>query len=208
MFNHLSDARKAALDLLAAVLGEEPPKPRGNFPAPDGSAPMSSRRPGLRRVSMRRRPTDPAALRPTTRKQLDLQEDRSASASAGTVAASRRAGCGWTARRKTKARACAPATAPPASDVAGSYRCAELDTEPPGPIPAATLWRLLGFLGQGGWKLLDPIGPDVWALPCPARSITRPPGGLDAGLPARQAGRSRASKSLLAGAPPSLTRVE
>lgn len=34
---------------------------------------------------------------------------------------------------------------------------------------------LSGFLGQGRMEMLDPVGPDAWALPCPcALDHTRP----------------------------------
>jgi D-aminopeptidase len=33
-----------------------------------------------------------------------------------------------------------------------------------------------GFLGRGRMELLDPIGPDLWALPCPRALDHTPPG--------------------------------
>ena len=33
-----------------------------------------------------------------------------------------------------------------------------------------------GFLGQGRMELLDPVGADVWALPCPRALDQTPPG--------------------------------
>ena len=33
-----------------------------------------------------------------------------------------------------------------------------------------------GFLGQGRMEMLDPVGPDVWALPCPRALDHTPPG--------------------------------
>jgi D-aminopeptidase len=33
-----------------------------------------------------------------------------------------------------------------------------------------------GFLGQGRMEMLDPVGPDVWALPCHRALDHTPPG--------------------------------
>jgi D-aminopeptidase len=33
-----------------------------------------------------------------------------------------------------------------------------------------------GFLGAGRMEVLDPIGPDTWALPCPRALDHTPPG--------------------------------
>jgi D-aminopeptidase len=74
-----------------------------------------------------------------------------------------------------------PCDGAPARDIAGRYRCAELDAE----LLVADAGGVLhggfsGFLGQGRMELLDPIGADargdLWALPCPRALDHTPPG--------------------------------
>ena len=65
----------------------------------------------------------------------------------------------------------------PAGDIAGRYHCAELDawltvTDGGGVVYGG----FSGFLGQGRMELLEPIGPDLWALPCPRALDHTPPG--------------------------------
>ena len=56
----------------------------------------------------------------------------------------------------------------PAKDVAGRYHCAELDAEITVVDTGGTLYGgFSGFLGQGRMELLEPVGPDVWMIPCP-----------------------------------------
>jgi D-aminopeptidase len=62
-------------------------------------------------------------------------------------------------------------------DVAGRYRCAELDAELTVIDAGGALYGAFsGFLGQARMELLDQIGPDVWALPCPRALDHTPPG--------------------------------
>jgi D-aminopeptidase len=62
-------------------------------------------------------------------------------------------------------------------DIAGRYRCGELDAE----LHIADAGGVLhgafsGFLGQGRMEALELIGPDLWALPCPRALDHTPPG--------------------------------
>ena len=62
-------------------------------------------------------------------------------------------------------------------DARGRYRCAELDAEVTVVDAGGALYGAFsGFLGQGRMELLDPIGTDVWALPCPRALDHTPPG--------------------------------
>ena len=66
---------------------------------------------------------------------------------------------------------------PPAADVAGRYRCAELGAEVTVADTAGVLYgSFSGFLGQGRMEMLEPAGSDVWALPCPRALDHTPPG--------------------------------
>jgi D-aminopeptidase len=61
--------------------------------------------------------------------------------------------------------------------VAGRYRCAELDAELQVVDAGGALYGgFSGFLGQGRMELLEPIAPDLWALPCPRALDHTPPG--------------------------------
>ena len=103
LFNHLSDAHEAAMDLLAAVLGEDrPPRRRRPDAARTGSAPISSRRPACRCASRPPRrascacataiPRTAGRAAPTARRG-----SRQRAASAGAMA-----GFGWSGRARTR----------------------------------------------------------------------------------------------------------
>lgn len=65
----------------------------------------------------------------------------------------------------------------PGIDVAGRYHCAELEAEVTVTDAGGVLYGgFSGFLGQGRMELLEPIAPDLWALPCPRALDHTPPG--------------------------------
>ena len=54
-----------------------------------------------------------------------------------------------------------------ARDVSGRYRCEELAAELTVADAGGVIYGAFsGELGSGRMELLDPIGADVWALPC------------------------------------------
>jgi D-aminopeptidase len=190
MFNHLSDARKAALDLLAAVLGEEQPKPGGDFPAPKWLGAYMEPETGLA-VRIDAASAGQIRLRyGHTAEQLDLQADGSASASAGTQLRFGDSGL-WMDRPQENQSSCLrPCGGTPATDVAGRYRCEEFDAELTVADTGGVLYGAFsGFLGQGRMELLDPVGPDIWALPCPRALDHTPPGDWTLAFRRGQAGR-------------------
>jgi D-aminopeptidase len=70
-----------------------------------------------------------------------------------------------------------PCGSAPAKDVAGRYRCEELDAELTVVDTGGVLYGgFSGFLGQGRMELLDPVGGDIWLLPCPRALDHTPPG--------------------------------
>ncbi|HEY7577517.1 MAG TPA: D-aminopeptidase [Acetobacteraceae bacterium] len=175
MFNHLADAHDAALDVLAAVLGEEPAPPPEPQPAPDWLGAYMDRESGLSaRVDMAdgkvrlryghhpdllRLQPDGTASSPTARLRPDdggLWMDR------------------LTENRSTLLRPCRSA---PMQDIAGRYRCDELDAELMVTDAGSVLYGgFSGFLGQGRMELMSPVGGDVWLLPC-ARALDHTPPG-------------------------------
>ena len=175
MFNHLSDAHAAAMDLLAATLGAARAR-RGTVPPPpwlgayvEPETGLSARIDSVPGGRVRLRFGHSAEL-------LDLQPD----GSAGGEGTRLRAGADglWMERPQEHHRArLTPLGAPQARDVEGLYRCAELAAE----VEVIDAGGVLhggfsGSLGQGRMEILEPIGPDVWALPCPRALDHTPPG--------------------------------
>ena len=64
-----------------------------------------------------------------------------------------------------------------ARDVAGRFRCGELEAELAVVDAGGALYGgFSGMLGAGRMELLDPVGGDVWMLPCPRALDHTPPG--------------------------------
>ena len=176
MFNHLSNAHDAAVDVLAAVLGEDRPPPTG-APPPDWLGAYTEPETGL---SVR---IDAADGQVRLRyghfpDRLDLQAD--GTASSGDDGVRLRPGDGglWMDRphenQSSRLRPCGGA---PAKDITGRFRCEELDTELAVVDAGGVLYGgFSGFLGQGRMELLGPVGADVWVLPCPRALDHTPPG--------------------------------
>jgi D-aminopeptidase len=65
----------------------------------------------------------------------------------------------------------------PSRDVAARYRCTELASDIDVVDAGGVLYGAFsGMLGRGRMELLDPIGSDLWALPCPRALDHTPPG--------------------------------
>ncbi len=165
-FNHMADARGAALDLFAAVLNEEQPERRlvGAPPAWLGAyidpETHLSARVDLAPDGVRLRFSQLAEV-------LDYQEhgagrDHEVGLRAGNDGL-------WMDRPADNQHSLLiPCAAGPTTDLAGRYHCAELDAEITVSGEAGALYGgFSGFLGNGRMELLEPIGRDVFALPCP-----------------------------------------
>lgn len=190
LFNHLSDANAAALDLLAAVLGEERPEPDAGLPAPDWLGSYVEPETGLA-VRIDLAEAGQVRLRyGHAAERLDLQPD----GAAGQGRTRLRLGAGglWMDRpQENQSSLLRPCRGLPATDVAGRYRCAELEAE----LLVADAGGLLyggfsGFLGQGRMELLEPAGPDLWLLPCPRALDHTPPGDWTLAFHRDTAGRA------------------
>jgi D-aminopeptidase len=190
MFNHLSDARAAAIDLLAAVLGEERPKLESTIPAPKWLGAYVEPETGL---AVRIDPASAGRIRLRyghSAEELDLQTDGSARSTSGTRLRPSNAGV-WMDRPHENQSSCLrPCEGVPTRDIAGRYRCEELDAELTVADTGGVLYGgFSGFLGQGRMEMLDPVGPDVWALPCPRALDHTPPGDWTLAVRRGQAGR-------------------
>jgi D-aminopeptidase len=176
MFNHLSDAQAAALDVVAAVLDESRPQPDARLPMPDWLGAWREPETGL---SVRIDSAGPGALRLRYghgAERLTLEPD--GSAGKGRTRLRMAADGLWMDRpQENQASRLLPARGEAKLDIAGRYRCGELDAE----LHIADAGGVLhgafsGFLGQGRMEALELIGPDLWALPCPRALDHTPPG--------------------------------
>ena len=176
MFNHLSDAHAAALDLLRAVLGEAEPPPAAPAAPPPWLGAWMEPETGLS-ARIDRLPDGALRLRfGHSAERLVLQPD--GSAGNGRTRLRLEADGLWMDRpQENQATRLNPCNGAPEPGIAGRYRCAELEAELAVEETGGVAYAALsGFLGQGRMELLDPIGPDVWALPCPRALDHTPPG--------------------------------
>jgi D-aminopeptidase len=176
MFNHLSDAHEAAIDLLAAAGGEPRPRPAGEPPVPTWLGDYIEPETGLA-VRISSAPGGQLRLRyGHSAELLALQPDGTAGTD-GTRLLPAHDGV-WMDRpaenQRSRLQAC---TATPALGVAGSYRCAELEAELTVADAGGVLYGgFSGFLGQGRMEKLAQASPDVWTLPCYRALDHTPPG--------------------------------
>jgi D-aminopeptidase len=177
MFNHLSDARAAAIDLLAAVLGEERPKPDAALSAPKWIGNYLEPETGL---AVRIEAALPGQIRLRyghSAEELDLQSDGSARNSAGAALSFAGGAVRMDRPQENQSSFLRPCEGKGAIDVAGRYRSAELGAELTVVESGGALYGAFsGTLGQGRMELLNPIGPDVWTLPCHRALDHTPPG--------------------------------
>ena len=189
MFNHLSDAHGAAIEALRAVLGEAPPRHDAALPTPAWTGAHLEPETGL---SVRIDTAGPAHLRlrfGQIAERLDLRPDGSASNGRTTLRATPE-GLRMDRPQENQSALLRAASGMPTPDIAGRYRCAEFDAEleiaDAGGVPHG---GFSGFLGQGRMEALQPIGPDLWALPCPRALDHAPPGDWTLAFSRDAAGR-------------------
>jgi D-aminopeptidase len=191
MFNHLSDAHEAAVDVLAAVLGEDKPPHAAPAPKPDWLGAYIEPESGL---SVRIEPATDGQIRLRYGHVADILDMR-ADGSAGDDTVRLRPGDGglWLDRPlENQSSRLQPCGGSATKDVAGRYRCDELDAELTVTDAGGVLYGgFSGFLGQGRMESLSPVGPDLWVLPCPRALDHTPPG--DWTLAFRRDGSGRAA---------------
>ena len=192
LFNHMADAHAAAVDLLAATLGEERSAPQAPGPAPGWLGAYVEPETGLA-VRLDPAPGGQVRLRyGHSAELLDMHADEAASGSSSTRLHPGEDGLWMDRPQENQSSRLVALGGASATDVAGVYRCAELDAA----LTVADAGRVLyggfsGFLGAGRMELLDPVGSDVWALPCPRALDHTPPG--DWTLAFRRDGAGRVS---------------
>lgn len=177
MFNHLSNAGAAAMDLLAAMLNQERPAPDPSRAVPEWLGAYREPETGL---SARIDSPAPGQIRLRyghSAELLDLASDGSAANGAGTRLQSTGAGLRMDRPQENLNGVLVPIAEGSGGAFAGRYRCTELDADLTIEDAGGTAYGAFsGILGQGRMELLDPIGRDVWALPCPRALDHTPPG--------------------------------
>ncbi|MBR0656810.1 D-aminopeptidase [Plastoroseomonas arctica] len=176
MFNHLADAHAAALDVLGAALGKERPAHAAGLPDPIWLGIWREAETGLA-ARTDRLPDGAVRLRyGHSAERLELREDGSASNGRTTL---RHAADGLHMARpqENQASRLVPLAGEARADVGGRYHCAELDATLTVADAGGTIYAAFcGMLGEGRMELLEPIGRDVWLLPCPRALDHTPPG--------------------------------
>ena len=176
MFNHLADAHEAAVDVLAAVLGEARRRPEVTVPAPGWLGAYTEPETALV-VRIDAAANGQVRLRYGSHPdRLDLQADGTAQCASARLRPDN--GGLWMDRPyENQSSWLHPCEGAPTKDVAGCYRCEELDTELTVTDAGDVLYGgFSGFLGQGRMEMLDPIGLDIWTLPCLRALDHTPPG--------------------------------
>jgi D-aminopeptidase len=174
--NHLSDATAMATDAFAAVLDIEKPRPDPSLPSPPWIGAWREPETGL---SARIDSGAPGTVRlryGQAAEVLALRPDGSATGG-GTSLRFESGALRMERAADNQVTRLTPAPGAPPRDIAGRYRCAELDAELAIEDAGGALYGAFsGFLGQGRMELLEPIGGDMWALPCPRALDHTPPG--------------------------------
>ena len=167
LFNHMSDARAAGLDLLATVLDVPRATPHADDRAIAGRyiEPES----GLA-ARIETSPGAPASLLFTTYPEI--------LGPAAITGLRTEAGVLWMDRPTENWQArLVPVEAPSGPPPEGTYRSAELGARftciAQGGVPYGAL---TGFLGAGAMQAIVPFGRDTWLLPCPRALDHSPPG--------------------------------
>jgi D-aminopeptidase len=176
MMNHLSEAHEAAADLLRAVLDEPAPASTADHPTPGWLGAYVEPETGLS-VRIEAASDGQARLRyGQSEEMLDLQAD--GSAGAGDTRLRPDAGGLWMDRRSdNQSSELQPLSRETDENIAGRYRCRELDAELTVVDAGGALYGgFSGFLGQGRMEQLTPVGGPVWTLPCPRALDHTPPG--------------------------------
>ena len=176
MFNHFGDAHGAAMEALGAVLDTTRPGPDTTLPPPAWLGAYLEPETGL---AARIDAAAPGRLRLRfghSAELLDLQPDGSAT---NGLTRLRMAPDGLRMDRPQEnlSSLLRPCDGEAPRDLAGRYHCEELGAELEITDAGGTLYAgFSGFLGQGRMELLEPIGNDLWALPCPRALDHTPPG--------------------------------
>jgi D-aminopeptidase len=166
LFNHMADPRAAAIDVLTAVLDEQPAAPASIAPTGwDGR--YEEPETGLS-VRIETLPDHRIRLHYAPGPDLLTQTDEAAATGTG-VSLRRDADGIWMTRPldnlSTRLR---PSDGEPTADIEGVFHSEELDADLNCVSAGGALYGAFsGDLGQGAMQPLLPFAHDTWLLPCP-----------------------------------------
>lgn len=177
LFNHLSDAHTAAMQLLAASLAEERPPPPAALPAPSWLGAWRDPETGL---ALRIDQPTQGRVRLRFGHSTELLELTAEGGAGQDRTRLRATGDGLVMERPSEnfsSQLVPVSGTPDPAGLSGRYRSAELDADLAIVDAGGALYgSVSGFLGQGRMELLEPVGPDLWLLPCPRALDYGPPG--------------------------------
>lgn len=175
-FNHMADPFKAALDLVAAAIGEVT---FGTIPSAQTPSWLGTYLEPETRTVIRLDQTPDRRIRSRMghlSEELDVQPDGSA-AGAGVRLRCESEGLRMDRLYENQSSLLVRCERSKSLEVTGRYHCDELETGMAILGSAdATYAVLSGKLGEGRLELLEPVGNDNWLLPCP-RALDHPAPG-------------------------------
>jgi D-aminopeptidase len=195
LFNHMADPQAAAHEVLAAMLERSKPAADATLPAPSWLGAHVEPETGLAaRIDLHAAGEIRLRFGPTP-ERLRLQQDGSATSGRVTLRADGDAVVLERPGENLRTRLVPVSGDAPARDIAGRYRCAELEAE----IAIVDAGGVLhgacaGPLGHGRMEQLEAIGPDLWALPCPRALDVSPPGDWTLAFHRGEGGRITGAK--------------
>lgn len=178
LFNHNASPGEAAEELVAAVLGMEKPKDVTDLPAPAWLGTYVEPETGLAVRIAKTGPQTVTLRYGTGPEDLALQADGSAlDADSGLRLRAGPEGLRLDLPQDNQSTVLIPSDGAPARDIAGRYHCADLGAEL-GIVDAGGQFygACSGVLGDGRMEMLEPIGRDLWVMPCPRGVDHFPPG--------------------------------
>ena len=175
LLNHLGDASAAVLDILRAIF-DEPTPPSAAIDASGWVGTYLEAETGLAVCIDAAFPHQLRLRYGHNTERLDLQPD--GTAVGGPTRLRPGDGSLWMDRpQDNQSSLLKSLSGAPTLDVTGRYHCAELDAELAVIDAGGALYGAFsGMLGQGRMELLEPIAPDLWALPCLRALDHTPPG--------------------------------
>jgi D-aminopeptidase len=175
LFNHLANAYAAAMDLLAALLDEEQPKPVAAETPPPWLGAYIEPETGLS-VRVEAQPEGVRLRFGHSPEDLAMQGDGAEIAGEVRLTPTP-AGLAMDRVSENLSTVLQPLADGSGGDITGRYHCDELDADLTViGVKGAYYGAFSGFLGAGRMELLNPVGVDVWVLPCLRALDHTPPG--------------------------------
>jgi D-aminopeptidase len=176
LFNHMANAHQAAVDLFAAALDEDqPPAPAAPVAPPPWLGAYVEPQTGLSaRIEaapegVRLRFAHVAETLAIRQESAEIEGEVRLTPTAEGLVMQR-----ISENQISRLHPCGAATI---ADISGRYHCEELNADLTVTGDKGAFYGgFSGFLGAGRMELLEPIGGDLWALPCPRALDHTPPG--------------------------------